>query len=170
MKIGVIAGDFGWASVCHHDKGMMAYYSLEWRELEMKLGVTVVCLPQAHWYVGRHYPQEDFRLQSPPRPAPRPFSQLEQSAEKGEVTRCHRGSPVGIQKAVRWWTRPCLWARSDISLLLKAKSKRQVNSKEIHYQESRCRRSNFILPLASASVTWKGCSSHLEYQAVVDWV
>ena len=48
MKIGVIAGDFGWASVCHHDKGMMAYYSLEWRELEMKLGVTVVCLPQAH--------------------------------------------------------------------------------------------------------------------------
>ena len=45
--------------MCYHDKGMMAYYSLEWRELEMKLGATVVCLPQAHWYVGRRYPQED---------------------------------------------------------------------------------------------------------------
>lgn len=110
------------------------------------------------------------RRQSPPSPAPRPLSQLERSAEEGGVTRCHRGSPVGIQKAVPWWIRPCLWARSDISLLLKAKSKRQVNSKEIHYQESRCWRSNFILPLAGSSVIWKGYSSHLEYQVVVDWV
>ena len=37
VKIGVIAGDFGWASVCYHDKGMMAYYSLEGLMLKLKL-------------------------------------------------------------------------------------------------------------------------------------